>query len=427
MTFVNTRSQRSLDSERKFLARLVELGASLAPGARYEGANTSVSLLCNQGHPCSPTPHNMQSGYGICLVCANRDPVTAKAATMSRIAALGAQLAPNAVYRGADVPIHLICANGHDCHPRPAVMQQGKQGICLTCAGNDMRVARAAFMARIAELGATLAPGVTYINGREPISLICVNGHACAPRPSGVLSGRGICRTCVNQDPATAEAAFWINVAKIGATPVLGSGYVNSTTSVSLTCAQGHSCSPRPGSLQAGQGICHICWRADPSGWPRFVAAKAAFLGRVIESGARLAPGAAYRGKGVPVQLICARGHRCNPRPNSLQQGQGICHQCAVMFNRVYLLQHPVGALKVGVASGEGRVTGHGRRGYRLVAEWQNLDHMQAATIERECIAWWRSQGWAQIDTAPKDGRTETTASEHLTETLAWLDALIEN
>lgn len=77
------------------------------------------------------------------------------------------------------------------------------------------------------------------------------------------------------------------------------------------------------------------------------------------------------------------------------------------------------------MASGEGRVTGHNRRGYELVAEWRDLEHSQSTSVERECIAWWRSQGWPRIDAAPKDGHTETTSSKHMAETLAWLNAFV--
>jgi hypothetical protein len=36
-----------------------------------------------------------------------------------------------------------------------------------------------------------------------------------------------------------------------------------------------------------------------------------------------------YKGKATPVECICKEGHICNPRPNSLQQGQGICRTCS--------------------------------------------------------------------------------------------------
>lgn len=65
-------------------------------------------------------------------------------------------------------------------------------------------------------------------------------------------------------------------------------------------------------------------------------------------------------------------------------------------------------------------------RGYEIVTQWQNLEHDQAASIERQAIAYWRAHGWPQVDATPKDGRTETVSSDHLPERLAWLARLLE-
>jgi hypothetical protein len=65
-------------------------------------------------------------------------------------------------------------------------------------------------------------------------------------------------------------------------------------------------------------------------------------------------------------------------------------------------------------------------RGYEIVTQWQTFDHDQAASIERQTIAYWRAHGWPQVDATPKDGRTETVSSDHLPERLAWLARLLE-
>src|SRR5262249_9106743 len=44
----------------------------------------------------------------------------------------------------------------------------------------------------------------------------CAKGHECSPRPGGVQGGGGICRACANQDPATAWANFRKRVAELG-------------------------------------------------------------------------------------------------------------------------------------------------------------------------------------------------------------------
>jgi len=57
-------------------------------------------------------------------------------------------------------------------------------------------------------------------------------------------------------------------------------------------------------------------------------------------------------------------------------------YACFVTFDRVYLLVHPVGAIKVGIASGDSRVRGHVGRGYRVVTEWRDLSHDRAVAAD---------------------------------------------
>jgi hypothetical protein len=354
------RQQKSIDAETRFLARITELGATLADGSVYRGKDTPVRLKCSEGHDCNPTPSNAKR-WGICYPCGQADQLAtprslaAKAAFLTRIAELGATLAPDAVYKGTGKPISVFCAQGHLCRPRPASLQRG-QGICVTCAGKDSSVAEAGFLARITELGATLADGATYRGAGVPVALICAAGHQTSATWVHIQTvGRGICRICAGHDPAATEAAFWARVAELGATP---------------------------------------------------------------------APGATYRGKDTSVPLVCANGHACNPRPGCLQQGQGPCMECIKTFDRVYLMLHDATqAIKVGISGNDGRVKRNGGRGYQLVTQWRSLTHTQAVDMERLTLSWWRSQGWQQVDACPKNGRTETTTSDHLQETLVWMTA----
>jgi len=126
------------------------------------------------------------------------------------------------------------------------------------------------------------------------------------------------------------------------------------------------------------------------------------------------------------VSLICAAGHPCNSRPNSLQQGQGLCHECLVAFDRVYLLHHPgVGAVKVGVASGNARVRQLRDQGYVLVSQWLGLAHPVAVAAERMVLRWWRQAGVSPVPDAPSSGRTETAPAEHLWSTHRALSDLL--
>lgn len=56
--------------------------------------------------------------------------------------------------------------------------------------------------------------------------------------------------------------------------------------------------------------------------------AEGAFRARLTEMGATLLE-SGWLGSGKPHRVRCAAGHECQPRPNSVQQGGGICRVCA--------------------------------------------------------------------------------------------------
>jgi len=295
--------------------------------------------------------------------------VIAEASFWNRVAELGAIAAEGAVYLSNKTPVALICPAGHSCSPLPNNVLSGHDP-CRTCKGQDPIATQAAFWAQMTKIGATRAIDGIYKGGHIPVHVICPVGHSCHPRPSSVLhKGQGICRTCAGNDNVAAESAFWINVAAIGATAAEGAIYRNSNTPVSLICAQGHPCLTRPAGLQQGRGCCRTCAGNDT------IAAETSFWISVARLGASSAVGAVYINSITPVNLICAQGHSCSPMPAGVQQGEGICRECAVSFNRVYLMHHPAGIIKVGIASGDARVKHHLRRGYQLVNTWHLSNH----------------------------------------------------
>lgn len=406
-------------SEAEFFGAVAAMGGRPAPGALYVNSKTPVDLICAAGHPCRPTPSNTKKGIGICRTCAGNDPAVGEANFWQRVDSAGARPAPGAVYAGANVPVDLVCAAGHPCRPTPANIRRG-QGLCRTCACKDPVVAEASFWERVAQAGAKPAPGATYVNGHTPVDLICAEGHKCRPHPASVQQGGGVCRACARSDPKVAEAEFWALVAERGATPAPAAVYAGGGVPVDLICENGHPCRPRPGNVKVGQGICRVCAGQDPA------TAEAEFWELVADLGAIRLPNSVYAGTSTPVELICPNGHSCRPRPAAIKGGQGLCKQCHVEFDRLYLLHHPEAAcIKVGIASGTARVRRHEGRGYRLVHEWTGLDHDKAISLELAVLAWWRSLGWQPVSDAPMDGRSETTGSERLSVTHEWLsDAL---
>jgi len=214
-----TTSAQTSPAARRFYDAVDALGAALAPGATYLGKNVPVPLVCAAGHACSPLPTNVQQRGVICAVCTGAaSAAAAGAAFWLRVAELGAAPAPGATYTQACAPVPLVCAAGHACSPTPGSVQQGR-GVCRTCAGTDPAAAQAAFWVRVAEAGASPAPGATYRGAHTPVSLICVVGHPCSARPNSVQQAGFGCRTCADGAPTAAQARFLARAAELGTTP----------------------------------------------------------------------------------------------------------------------------------------------------------------------------------------------------------------
>jgi hypothetical protein len=247
---------KSRPVEEAFRRRVVELGGRVI--GNYAGANTPVDCVCAEGHTCRPRPANLQRGQGLCRTCAGRlrraglTPTDAEAAFRARVTEIGGQVLGK--YAGAGTPVDCVCAAGHSCRPKPSKVQQGR-GICRVCAGKDPAAAEGAFRARVAELGGRVVG--EYVSVAIPIACVCVNGHPCQPRPADLKRGQGMCRTCAGLCPVAAERAFRDAVSAQGGLVV--GAYVDSGTPVPVICRLGHACAPNPSNVQRGQGVCHTC------------------------------------------------------------------------------------------------------------------------------------------------------------------------
>jgi hypothetical protein len=168
-----------------------------------------------------------------------------------------------------------------------------------------------------------------------------------------------MCRACAGKDPDAAERAFRSRVAELGGT-VTGE-YAGVGNPVDCVCAAGHPCRPRPANIQQGKGMCRACVGLDPD------AAESAFRARIAELGGRLLE-PTWLGARAPHRALCARGHLCRPTPSAVQQGIGICAECAgKIWDVFYTVTDPERArLKFGVTSGDprGRLSNHRRVGY---------------------------------------------------------------
>jgi len=153
---------------------------------------------------------------------------------------------------------HVRCPNGHDNWPVPANIGKGF-GLCKTCTrvAKAARRAEPAFLARLAELGATPLYE-RWLGVKRKHHVRCANGHDCYPEAHNVLAGNGICLTCVGRDSAAAEAAFRKRLAELGATPLFDE-WLGNHVPHRVRCAAGHDTTAIPAGVQQGEGACRKC------------------------------------------------------------------------------------------------------------------------------------------------------------------------
>lgn len=303
-------------AEAAFRARLEELGA-MPLFDRWLGSGARHHVACSAGHDCYPTPSNVGSGWGVCKTCAGKSPAVAEANFRARLAEMGCTPLYEE-YLGTHRPHHARCAAGHDCYPSPSSVGRGA-GICRICARRDKATAEAAFRARVAELGGEVLG--EYRNAGNKVHVRCAAGHDAYPRPGDVQQGIGICLSCSGLDPAVAEAKFLARLHELGAVP-LYEKWCGAGRKHHVRCAAGHDCYPRPGNVRSGQGICITCAGQDPT------VAESDFRGALARLGA-VPLFEKWLGNGRRHHIRCAEGHDAYPRPNGVQQGEGLCRTCA--------------------------------------------------------------------------------------------------
>ena len=117
-------------AEKTFLARLGELGAT-PRYTHWRGVAQPHLVQCAAGHECSPRPTRIQQGQGVCRICAGKDPAASERKFLARLAELGATpLYSN--WQGSGRNHLVQCAAGHICRPRPGnvISGDGICGLC---------------------------------------------------------------------------------------------------------------------------------------------------------------------------------------------------------------------------------------------------------------------------------------------------------
>lgn len=246
------RRASSYRAEEKFRARVEELGGTVVELV-WKGNGAKHEIRCRQGHTSYPYPNRVAQGVGVCRVCAGSDPRAAEQRLLARLEEFGAAMLDP--YRGMRSRARFRCAEGHEFAAMPVEVMALKN-FCRVCVGRDAGSLFAALRQRVeAQGGALVSP--SWLGAHTPHDVVCREGHFCNPRPSGLLSGKNICRICACRDPHVVEERFRERVAELGGT-VLGP-WVTIHVPVLVRCPEGHETSPIPNSVIRGNGLCRFC------------------------------------------------------------------------------------------------------------------------------------------------------------------------
>jgi hypothetical protein len=173
------------------------------------------------------------------------------------------------------------------------------------------------FYKRIDDLGGEVIG--EYKGSGTQVDCICSNDHPCNPNPNNINNGHGMCKICAGNDSETAKHNFYTNIKKLGGT-VIGK-YKGKDIPVDCICPEGHNCHSYPSGIRDGGGMCSICSGCDSE------TAKQNFYTNIKKLGGTVI--GKYKGSSTPVHCICSNDHLCNPDPNHIQQGRGMCGICA--------------------------------------------------------------------------------------------------
>jgi len=189
------RSTRSISSEKRFYARLEDLGAQLLEP--WSGACHPHRVRCSLGHVGFPRPSDVLNGCGPCSACSGRDTRHAESAFLRRLQEFGCRsISPG--WHGSQHRYMIRCSRGHEAAQLATLVINGAHP-CRICQGNTSAAAEHAFRTTVAKLGGEVLE-TEWLGSETPHAVRCPKGHVVTPRPHALTGGQGLCRKCKGLD-----------------------------------------------------------------------------------------------------------------------------------------------------------------------------------------------------------------------------------
>lgn len=285
-------------------------------------------------------------------------------------------------WRGATVRHRVRCPAGHESTVIPHLLLRRRR-LCFECPLPSSIEAWRKFQAEVARRGGEVLD-VTWRGNRQAYAVRCNAGHVNQIWPIGLHQGHGICLACAGQSPRVAWEGFQSLIEQLGGV-VVEEAWKGKDEPHACLCPQGHECSPRPGHIRRGIGMCLTCAGRNPD------VAMAAFRARVKDLGGEvLEP--SWLGNVTPHRVRCSKGHESMPAPSYVQQGGGICRACAgKTWDVFYVVADEIyDTVKFGITSGDPRprLKAHARDGFDCVIRLiEGLPGDLAPRLERAILA----------------------------------------
>lgn len=282
-------------------------------------------------------------------------------------------------WKGSQAPHRIQCIKGHECAPWPSSVFRG-QGICKECVGLSPKVAWSAFRQLVTDDGGVVLEE-RWLGAVVPHRVRCSAGHVTTPRPHDAKATGSFCSVCAGRNREAAWESFRELVTESGGI-VVEAEWLGNHTLHRVVCRGGHAIGVRPSKVTSRKRIpCQEC---------QYEKCAAQYEGLVkAQGGTLLEP---YRGSHHRHRSRCAKGHEVRQTPAHLVSGHPLCRRCAYReWDAFYVVMDDVeDLLKFGITSGDPRrrLAVHAKDGFsQVVRVHTGLPGDTAPELERTIIA----------------------------------------
>lgn len=220
----------------------------------YIDAHHKIDMVCSKSHSIQTSWNGFQQGHR-CPICSGK-----KKKTIEEVRAVfearGFGLLTS-VYVNKKSPLEYVCPNKHYGQISWDSFNQGKG--CLECAGRKKKSLKE--VKKLFEDKGYIVLSNIYTNNKQPMKVVCPNGHTTSIQAARFISGRG-CPLCAKNRKKTPEEVE-NHIKSFGYIPDMGS-YENCDSLITIMCDNGHKFETTGEYFYSGNR-CPFCYKGRVS------------------------------------------------------------------------------------------------------------------------------------------------------------------